>query len=326
MIASIVISAFLLVLVAETVFIAIRYIPIVANLFMNIAVRPETGEGTRLEGEDVAFQTTDGLRLAGTLTGASAENPSTPLIVFCHEFGADRHSAVKNAAFLRDAGFRVFAFDFRGHGDSEHPVGYSPRPWVTEHEVTDLCAALAYLKERQDTRQAWIGLLGVSRGASTAILVAADDPSVAGIVSDGAFSTSHTLHNYMRRWSPIFLDPILLFMSRPDFVLSVFRWLAAKLAEHRMAVRCPAIVPALRRLRIPILFVHGEKDGYIGTDQAKMLFGMAGGRKELWVVPGADHNEAVDVAPAEYSQRVVHFFQAAMGGIPERNALRLGTP
>ena len=327
MIVPIVISAFLLVVVAEAVFVAIRYLPIIANLFMNITVRPEAGGPERLRGEDVAFDTADGQRLAGTLTEATGEEnggktastggmsrtEGRPVIVFCHEFGADRHSAVKNAAFLREAGFRVFAFDFRGHGDSERPPGYSPRPWVTEHEVSDLRAALGYLAERRDTRQAWIGLFGVSRGASAAIVVGAETPGVGGIVSDGGFSTSHTLHNYMRRWSPIFLDPILLFLSRPDWMLSVFRKLAMKLAEHRMGVRCVSVEEALRRLEVPILFVHGEKDSYIEMNQAKMLLGFAGGPKELWMVPEADHNEAVDVAPAEYSRRVADFFRTALG-------------
>jgi pimeloyl-ACP methyl ester carboxylesterase len=325
-IVTIVISAFLLVAVAEAVFIAIRYLPIIANLFMNITVRPEAGEPERLEGEDVVFETSDGQRLVGTLTGsggAGARGARTAgaaddaargaVIVFCHEFGADRHSAAKNAGFLGEAGFRVFAFDFRGHGDSERPPGYSPRPWVTEHEVSDLKAALAYLSGRADTQESWIGLFGVSRGASTAIVVGADEPSVHGIVSDGGFSTSHTLHNYMRRWSPIFLDPILLFLSRPDWVLSVFRRLAMKLAEHRMGVRCVSVERALRRLEVPILFVHGEQDSYIEMNQAKMLLGFAGGPKEIWMVPKADHNESMDVAPAEYSRRVVEFFRTALG-------------
>jgi pimeloyl-ACP methyl ester carboxylesterase len=325
-IVTIVISAFLLVAVAETVFIAIRYLPITANLFMNITVRPEAAGEDRLEGEDVVFETSDGQRLAGTLAEATGESDreaagagggksggrGRAVIVFCHEYGADRHSAVKNAAFLREAGFRVFAFDFRGHGDSERPPGYSPRPWVTEHEVSDLRAALKYLSGRADTRDARIGLFGVSRGASTAIVVGAEEESVRGIVSDGGFSTSHTLHNYMRRWSPIFLDPILLFLSRPDFVMSVFRRLSMRLAEHRMGVRCASVERALRRLAVPILFVHGEKDSYIETTQAKMLLGFAGGPKELWMVPEADHNEAVDVARAEYSRRVVQFFETAL--------------
>jgi len=313
-IVTIVVSAVVLMVVAETVFVAIRYLPIVANLFMNVTVRAEPGEAERLRGEEVAFDTADGVRLVGTLTRAPGDLPSAPVIVFCHEFGADRHSAVKNVAFLRDAGFRLFAFDFRGHGESEIQVGYSPRHWVTEYELRDLRAALTFLKDRRDTTGARIGLLGMSRGAATAIIVAADDPSVVAVVSDGAFSTSHTLHDYMRRWGPIFVDPYLLVLSRPHFVLSTFRWLAMKLAEHRMAVRCVSVVRALRRLKTPILFIHGEKDGYIEMGQAKLLFEIAGGPKELWVVPEADHNEAVDVAPAEYGRRVMHFFRAALGG------------
>ena len=104
-----------------------------------------------------------------------------------------------------------------------------------------------------------------------------------------------------------------MLLGAPDRLFSVFRWLGTKLAERRLGVRFVSLVPALRRLRTPILFLHGEADSYVASDQARLLYDAADGRKELWIVPEADHNQAVDVAPAEYRRRVVSFFRTAMG-------------
>lgn len=300
-------------LVATVVFVLARYLPIIANLFMNVTERRAPDEHGWVEGETVSFESADGLRLEGTLTPAPEDNPTAPVVVFCHEYTANRHSAKKYAGFLQEAGFRIFTFDFRGHGDSEQPSGYVPRQWATEHELCDLRSALRYLRTRSDTNGASVGLFGVSRGAATAIAVASDGFRVSAVVTDGAFSTPHTLHSYMRRWRPIFVDARLLMYSEHDLILGTIRWMAMKLAEHRMGVRFVSLIPALRRLRVPCLFVHGERDGYIDMDQAKLLYGYAGGRKELWVVPDADHNRAVDADPTEYRRRVMSFFRAALG-------------
>ena len=55
--------------------------------------------------------------------------------------------------------------------------------------------------------------------------------------------------------------------------------------------------------------IHGEKDTYIRTEMARALFARARGDKEFWVVPGAKHNQALQVAGDEYRRRVLEFFE-----------------
>jgi len=308
-------------LAAGVVFLLARYLPIMVNLIVSVTMPPRNGHPTtlrasslskshddRFEGEEVTFETADGLTLTGTLGPAPVEDSSAPIIVFCHELAASRHSATRHAWFLHEAGFRVFSFDFRGHGDSEHPSGYDPRPWITEYEMLDLRAALRYLRSREDLAGLPMGLFGVSRGGVAAIVASTADPSVSAVVTDGAFSTSHTLDSYLRRWAPFFVDSPLL-LGAPDRMFSLFRWLGTKLAERRLRVRFVSLVPALRRLKTPVLFLHGEADSYVESEQATLLYEAADGPKELWVVPEASHNQAVDVAPLEYRRRVVSFFR-----------------
>jgi len=61
--------------------------------------------------------------------------------------------------------------------------------------------------------------------------------------------------------------------------------------------------------------IHGQKDSYIPEEQAQLLFSLAHEPKTLWVVEGAKHNQAVIVAPHEYAEKTVGFFDRYLAGI-----------
>ncbi len=149
-----------------------RYLRIVVNLFLGVVVRSTPDEEQRFEGEEVILHTGDGVELAGTLARpARGERP--PVVVFCPEFGADRRSAGPYAHWLLEAGYAVLAFDFRGHGDSKNTDDYVPRQWATERELTDLEAAVAYVRARSDLAGEQLVLFGISRGGAVATASAA---------------------------------------------------------------------------------------------------------------------------------------------------------
>ncbi len=54
--------------------------------------------------------------------------------------------------------------------------------------------------------------------------------------------------------------------------------------------------------------IHGGADTYIKPEMARALFGYAGRPKELWLVEGAKHNQALHTAGDEYRRRVLEFF------------------
>ncbi len=116
------------------------------------------------------------------------------VIVYCHEYLSDRWSFHPYLDHLRDLGYDLFTFDFRNHGTSDLDPDYAPLQWTTEHEIHDLRGALAYLRTRDDHDPAGFGLFGVSRGGTTALIVAAAEADVWGVVTDGAFPTRE-------RWS-----------------------------------------------------------------------------------------------------------------------------
>src|SRR5205823_4273027 len=88
--------------------------------------------------------------------------------------------------------------------------------------------------------------------------------------------------------------------------------------ERERGVRFPAVERALRRLGSrPWLAIHGGEDNYIKPPMARTLFRHAATpAKELWLVPGAKHNQALAVAGEEYRRRLVEFFDKHLGAGP----------
>jgi fermentation-respiration switch protein FrsA (DUF1100 family) len=181
---------------------------------------------------------------------------------------------------------------------------------VTDHEVRDLQAALAYLRSRPDHDPAGFGLFGVSRGGSTALLVTGDDPAVWGVITDGAFPTRGTMLAYILRWAEIYVSNPYIWKRMPTWIFRFAGWAGRVRSERRLNCRFPDVERAVARLGPrPWLMIHGEKDAYIGPEIARRLFAEASEPKELWVVPQAKHNRCREMAPEAYADRVAGFLR-----------------
>ena len=302
-------TAGLAALAAFLVYVWIRYSPIVRRIFEEPPVFAPLRVGPEPGGEDVRFRTEDGIELAGTYFPTTAASRAG-VIVFCPEFLGDRWSALPYADGLREAGFDLFTFDFRNHGDSQTDPSYQPLQWVSDLEVRDLRAALAYLRTRPDRDPAGVGLFGVSRGGGTALVVAASDPTVWSVATDGAFSTRGTMMAYILRWAEIYVGSKTLWRRMPLWMFAFAGWTGRVSSQWRSGRRYPSLKRAVARLAPrPWLMIHGEKDAYIGPEIARDLFAAAGEPKEAWIVPGAKHNRCREADPALYRDRLVGWFR-----------------
>jgi pimeloyl-ACP methyl ester carboxylesterase len=302
------------VLLAPVVLVAyliVRYTPIISRIFEEKPMFLPLRLAPTSDGEEVRFKTADGLELGGTYLQARSPGRAG-VLVFCHEFLSDRWSYQPYTERLRDQGFDVFTFDFRNHGTSACDPVYQPLQWVSDHEVRDLEAALAYLRTRPDHDPAGFGLFGISKGGGTGLVVAAVQPDVWGLITDGAFPTSGTMFTYILRWAEIFIRTRILYAilrdHMPHWVFFMLGALARRQAERRLACRFPDIERAAARLAPrPWLMIHGAKDAYIGPGIARALFARAGAPKELWIVPGAKHNRCREVDADAYAGRLESF-------------------
>ncbi len=301
---------------AFLVHVFVKYSPIVGRifeekpLFLPLRLAPT-------EGEEVRFTTEDGLELAGTYL-RSRTATRTGVLVFCHEYLSNRWSYRPYTESLRDAGFDIFTFDFRNHGDSGSDPSYRPLQWVTDHEVRDLEAALRCLRTRPDHDMAGFGLFGISRGGGTALVAAANEADVWGVITDGAFPTHGTMFAYILRWAEIYVSNEKLWKHMPHWVFHFIAWTARIPSEKRLNCRFPTIESAVAKIGPrPWLMIHGAKDAYIGPEIAERLFARAAEPKEMWIVPGAKHNRCLEVQPTMYVERISAF----LGNYAPRRAL-----
>jgi dipeptidyl aminopeptidase/acylaminoacyl peptidase len=260
------------------------------------------------EAEDVRFPTADGLTLCGCYL--RGRGPRHGVILFGPEFGSDRWSCLPYCAHLLEAGFDVFSYEPRNQGSSDRQGGYEPLQWVTDHEVADARAALAYLKGRADADPRGVGLFGVSKGAGAGLLAAAHDPWVRCCVTDGVFATYTTLVPYMRQWFRIYNNRYRIQALLPSWYYGLVGLAGLRQIERERHCRFPHLERALRRLAPrPLLMIHGGADTYIKPEMAQALFDRARPPREFWLVPGAKHNQALPVAGDEYRRRVLEFFE-----------------
>ncbi len=257
--------------------------------------------------EDVRFPTADGLTLAGCYF--KAPGPRCGVVLFGIEFGSDRWSCHAYGEHLIAAGYDLFAYEPRNHGESDKEPGLEAIHWSMDRDIVDARAALAYLKSRPDADPRGVGLFGISKGAGAGILSAASEPYVRCAVTDGMFAVRTTVVPFMRKWITVYNKSYFIQGLLPAWYYARLARLAIRRVSRRRGAKFPDLEPALRRFGRPLLMIHGEADAYIRPDMARQLFEIAGTRpKDLWLIPGAKHNQGLNVAGDEYRRRVREFF------------------
>lgn len=317
-------GGFSLVLASLVALILLVYVPPLARGFVQTSwlVAPHS---QRLRGgEPCRFRTRDDVELRGAYLRTTA-SPRLGVVVFCHELTSDRNSAGPYVEELRRRGFDILAFDFRNHGTSGETPGYEPLPWLTRYELTDVQAAIDYACTRPDADPRGVGLIGVSRGGTAALAAAAGDERVVAVATDGAFAF-HTIQlHYIRRYMQIYTSWAHWFARLPDALLKPICVWSQWVIGHRRGCRFVPVEALVRRIRQPVLMIHGEDDPYIPLDTAVRLQAQLGGRSRLWVVPRARHNSSIRTAPAAYQRQLARFFLkhlAAGRRTPSRRADR----
>jgi fermentation-respiration switch protein FrsA (DUF1100 family) len=235
-----------------------------------------------LVAEDVTIPSGDGV-LAGWFFPAVGRARGT--VLHCHGNAGNITAHFRFVDWLPAAGWNVLTFDYRGYGRSTGKV-------TRANTIDDVAAALAYTRSRPDVDPDRIVVLGQSLGGSTAIvaLTRPDAPQVAGLCVDGSFS-SYRVEAYhvcrLSRW----LRPCAGFIRR--FLISDH--LSPRDVVGRLAP-------------MPKLFVCGTADVIVPFTQTVELHDLATGPKELWVIEGADHNDAFTRVISGACERVLEFF------------------
>ena len=234
-----------------------------------------------LKHEDMFISTRDGLRLHGWFFPASGEARGT--VLHLHGNAGNLSGHFQHVAWLPAAGWNVLCFDYRGYGRSEGKIGRAG-------SVADAHAALDWLLVRPDVDPARIVAFGQSLGGAIGIVLAAQRTELRGLATDGA------LDHYRRiaRWH-ILHNPVLLVLAWwVPFLMS---------NEYNPIDFVPQIAPR------PVLLIHGTADTVCPVAMSRRLFAAAGEPKELWLIDGANHYQAIQEMPEQTHPRLLAFFE-----------------
>ncbi|HUF41465.1 MAG TPA: alpha/beta fold hydrolase [Verrucomicrobiae bacterium] len=223
---------------------------------------------------DLSFHNCRGDTLRGVLHYPTEKRPRGSVIL-CHgmESNKDSEKLVFLGRTLAARGILALRFDFSYAGEASgkfEDLTYSG-------EVEDLKAAYALMRSRQDGK---IAILGSSMGGTVALLFAGQQPEIAALVTVAA-----PLHP--ERFPQRILTPAELRLWRErGFTIYNGQRLNVSLLEDLERINLPE---AARRIRCPVLILHGEADEIVPVAEAHELYACLNSDKRLSVLNGTDH-------------------------------------
>jgi uncharacterized protein len=236
--------------------------------------------------ENVAFETSDGLRLRGWYVPSKN---GAAVISFPGRRGTQRA-----ARLLARHGYGVLLFDRRGEGQSEG----DPNAWGwAGHQ--DVAAAVRFLQRRPDVERNRIGGIGLSVGGEMMLESAARSPGLKAVVSEGAGERS------VREWLDMTGNKWLDIPSAAALTAGI-----ALFGNSAPPASLKDLVAQIAPT--PVFFIYGEH----GQDGERNLnptyYRAASEPKAIWKVAGSGHTGGIDARPKEYERQVIGFFDRAL--------------
>jgi pimeloyl-ACP methyl ester carboxylesterase len=208
-----------------------------------------------------------GRRIETVLVPERWPQGSSPGILIVHPEGSHARRLLPMAWSLCNAGYTVMMVSLPGYGQTTGPADFGGPASV--HAVSRALDALLRATQVDSTR---IAVWGISRGATVAALLAAERPKLAALVLQSGLFEPATAYRATQS------DSLRRALDREG--KSEGGW------SRRSALR------VARRIRMPVLFIHGDHDLEVVSNQSIDLAAKlraAGGDVQLELVPGGEH-------------------------------------
>ena len=180
---------------------------------------------------------------------------------------------VKMARALTAAGIAAVRFDFRGSGDSEGDFA----DMTVSGEIADAIRVLDFLEGQGVVDGDRLGVLGLSMGGAVAASVAGQDRRVKSLAL----------------WAAV--AQFSLFESEQDLLEQARTHGSADLGGNVLKyafyedARQQEPLKWVSRFNGAALIVHGDGDPTVPVAHADLYYDAIKGKKEKFIVPGADH-------------------------------------
>lgn len=207
-----------------------------------------------------------------------AAQASKPTLLYFHGNGSNNGDLTQIAAILHQLEVSLLLIDYRGYGKSS-PI-FPNETRVSE----DAEVAWQYLTQERKIKPQQIFVYGQSLGGAIAIELATKHPDLAGLITEGTFTSIQDMAGLM---PGIKLFPLnLLVTQRFDSITKI------------------------KSLQTPILILHGAGDRTIPPLMAKELYAAAPEPKYIEIFARAGHNNLPESNEQKYLLVLQQFMES----------------
>ena len=219
---------------------------------------------------EVKIKSYDGTRLSGSYLLGKKPNL---WVILIHGYTARNYTMFTIADRYYKKGYSVLAPDLRGHGKSS---GFLTTYGIKESKDT-LCWIDWIKTENKDAK---IILQGESLGAATAMFLIGENPNdVIACVEDCGYTTYYGMfeHQAHKRLKFLYKPAALVanLLIKPLVGADLFK----------------STEDAIKKTKIPTLFIHGAKDDIVPIQMCQNLYKAHPGKKQMYIAKGAGHAE-----------------------------------
>lgn len=228
-----------------------------------------------------------------------AEGESHTWVLLLHGYTGWKEEMYPFAYWYHTKGYHVVVPDLRCQGESEGDfigMGWTDREdcmlWVGHILAED--------------KEAQIVLHGQSMGAATALMMTGEElpGNIQAVVSDCAYTDAYRMFGQkIKEWFGLPAFPIV------DTACLVLRLRGGYNLKDASAIE------AVKKSKVPTLFIHGDSDAMISVQMSKDLYQAASCEKELLIIEGAGHGQAQEKDPVTYYQTIEGFLNKALENI-----------
>ncbi len=214
-------------------------------------------------------------------------------VIAVHGYTDSASFMVNSAKQFLNYGYNVLMPDLRAHGKSGGK--YIGMGWLDKEDIVlwidYLIATYGNIK---------IILYGISMGAATVMMTSGEKlPSnVRMVIEDCGYTSAWDEMAHELKY--LFKMPTFPAIYNANFITRIRAGYSLKKAS---------CIKQLKKSKLPILFIHGDKDNFVPFYMLDKLYEAGGSKKEKLVIKGAGHAEAQWINPEKYWHTVRKFIK-----------------
>lgn len=239
--------------------------------------------------EDIYINSYDGLKLHGYKI--KNKNDTNKWVITVHGYTSEGKLMSNFAKHFYEMGYNLLVPDLRGHGMSQGD--YIGMGW---DDRLDIISWINFLNENE--RDNITILHGISMGGATVMMTSGEElPSNLKLIIEDC--------GYTSVWDQFAYELKVLFKLPPIPFMNVASLVCKIRAGYFLGAA--SSVKQLAKAKVPILFIHGDKDDFVPFYMLDKVYSAANCKKEKLVIKGAGHAKAATVNPKKYWETVREF-------------------